>query len=144
MAGHQLRFCAGGVLMIPAPFDYLKPSTVEDTVAALTEAGDEAKVLAGGQSLLTALRLRLAAPSLLVDLGGLAQLRGVRAEESELVIGAMTTYAEIAGSAVVRAEAPLLALAAGGIGDRQVRHRGTIGGNLAHADPAGDLPAVVV
>jgi carbon-monoxide dehydrogenase medium subunit len=130
--------------MIPAAFDYLKPSTVEDAAAALAEAGDEAKVLAGGQSLLPLLRLRMAAPSLLVDLGGLAQLRGVRLEDDVLAIGAMTTHAEVAASDVVRAEAPLLAAAAGGVGDRQVRHRGTLGGALAHADPAGDLPAVAV
>lgn len=130
--------------MIPVAFDYLKPSTVEDAVAALADAGDEAKVLAGGQSLLPVLRLRLAAPSLLVDLGGLAALRGVRVDGDDLVIGALTTHAEVAASTVVRAEAPLLALAAGMIGDRQVRHRGTVGGALAHADPAGDLPAVLV
>jgi len=130
--------------MIPASFDYLKPSTVEDAVAALAEAGDEAKVLAGGQSLLPVLRLRLAAPTLLVDLGGLAQLRGVRDEGDSLVIGAMTTHAELASSDAVRSGAPLLAIAAGKVGDRQVRHLGTIGGSLAHADPAGDLPAVAL
>ena len=130
--------------MIPVAFDYLKPSTVEDAVAALADAGDEAKVLAGGQSLLPILRLRLAAPSLLVDLDGLGGLRGARIDGSTLVVGAMTTHAEIAGSAAVREAAPLLAEAAELIGDRQVRHRGTIGGGLAHADPAGDLPAVLV
>jgi carbon-monoxide dehydrogenase medium subunit len=130
--------------MIPVAFDYLKPSTVEDAVAALSDAGDEAKVLAGGQSLLPVLRLRLAAPGLLVDLDGLAQLRGVRVDGDELVIGAMTTHAEVASSALVHADAPLLAEAAGQVGDRQVRHRGTLGGALAHADPAGDLPAAVV
>lgn len=130
--------------MIPVAFDYLKPATIEDAVAALTDAGDDAKVLAGGQSLLPVLRLRLAAPALLVDLDGLTALRGVRVDGDDLVVGALTTHAEVAGSAVVRAEAPLLAAAAGLIGDRQVRHRGTIGGALAHADPAGDLPAVLV
>jgi carbon-monoxide dehydrogenase medium subunit len=130
--------------MIPAAFDYLRPSTVEDAITALSEAGDDGKVLAGGQSLLPVLRLRLAAPALLVDLGGLPQLRGARNEGHELVIGAMTTHAEVAASPLVRQHAPLLAQAAASIGDRQVRHRGTLGGSLAHADPAGDLPAVAV
>ncbi|HZN72967.1 MAG TPA: xanthine dehydrogenase family protein subunit M [Micromonosporaceae bacterium] len=130
--------------MIPAAFDYLRPSTVEDAAAALAEAGDEAKVLAGGQSLLPLLRLRLASPSLLVDIGGLAQLRGIRVEDDVLAIGAMTTHAEVSSSAEVQADAPLLAAAAGAVGDRQVRHRGTLGGSLAHADPAGDLPAVAL
>lgn len=125
--------------MIPAAFDYIRPSTVEDAVAALAEAGDEGKVLAGGQSLLPVLRLRLAAPSLLVDLGGLAQLRGIHADGDMFAIGAMTTHAELAESGL-----PLLAKAAATIGDRQIRHRGTIGGSLAHADPAGDLPTVAM
>lgn len=130
--------------MIPVAFDYVRPTTVSDAIAALAGAGDEAKALAGGQSLLPVLRLRLAAPSLLVDLGGLDELRGVRVDGDELVVGAGMTHAEVAASPVVRAEAPLLAMAAATIGDRQVRHRGTLGGALAHADPAGDLPAVLV
>ena len=130
--------------MIPVPFDYIKPSTVEDAVNALAEAGDEGKVLAGGQSLLPVLRLRMAAPALLVDLGGLPQLRGIRTEDATLVIGAMTTHASVASDPLVLEGAPLLAQAAAAIGDRQVRHRGTIGGSLAHADPAGDLPTVAV
>lgn len=128
--------------MIPAAFDYLRPATVEDAVGALATAGEDAKVLAGGHSLLPVLRLRLAAPTLLVDLGGVAALRGIRRDGDTLVIGAMTTHAEVAASPEVAASAPLLAQAAAMIGDRQVRHRGTIGGSLAHADPAGDLPAV--
>ena len=128
--------------MIPSTFDYLRPSTVEDAVAALAEAGDDAKVLAGGQSLLAVLRLRLAAPALVIDLGGLSQLRGIRVDGGDLVVGSMTTHAEVARSDVVRAEAPLVAEAAGQVGDRQVRHLGTLGGSIAHADPAGDLPAV--
>jgi len=130
--------------MIPVAFDYLRPTTVEDAVTALAEAGDDAKVLAGGQSLLAVLRLRLAAPALIVDLGGLSQLRGVRVEDDALVVGAMTTHAEVAASDLVRAEAPLVGQAAGVIGDRQVRHWGTLGGSIAHADPAGDLPTVAV
>jgi carbon-monoxide dehydrogenase medium subunit len=130
--------------MIPVAFDYLRPSTVDDAVAALAEAGDEAKVLAGGQSLLPVLRLRLAAPSLVVDLSGMPQLTGVRDDGDALVIGAMTTHDTVATDPLVAQYAPLLAKAAGKIGDRQVRHLGTIGGSLAHADPAGDLPAVTV
>ncbi|WP_433379348.1 FAD binding domain-containing protein [Actinoplanes sp. CA-142083] len=127
--------------MIPVAFDYLRPAGVDDAVAALAEAGDDAKILAGGQSLLPVLRLRLSAPSVLVDLGGVAQLRGVREEGDSLVIGAMTTHDEVATSPLVRRYAPLLATVAATIGDRQIRHRGTLGGSLAHADPAADLPA---
>lgn len=130
--------------MIPAPFDYLRPASVDEAVAALAAAPDETKVLAGGHSLLPVLRLRLAAPSLLVDLADLAELRGVTLDGDTLVVGAMTTHAELAGSSLVRQHAPLLAEAAATVGDRQVRHRGTIGGSLAHADPAGDLPTVAV
>ena len=126
--------------MIPAAFDYQRPATVADAVAALASAGEDAKVLAGGHSLLPVLRLRLAAPSVLVDLAGVAELRGIREDGDTLVIGAMTTHAELAAESRV----PLLAQAAATIGDRQVRHRGTIGGSLAHADPAGDLPAAVL
>ncbi len=125
--------------MIPAAFDYIRPSTVEDAVNALADAGDEGKVLAGGQSLLPVLRLRLAAPALLVDLGGLSQLRGIREDGDMIAIGAMTTHAELAASSV-----PLLSQAAATVGDRQVRHRGTLGGSLAHADPAGDLPTAAL
>jgi carbon-monoxide dehydrogenase medium subunit len=130
--------------MIPAAFDYLKPATVPEAVAALAGAGEDAKVLAGGHSLLPVLRLRLAAPALLVDLGGIAELRGARTDGDALVLGAMTTHAELAGSPLVVGLAPLLAQAAAKVGDRQVRHRGTLGGSLAHADPAGDLPTVAV
>ncbi|MEV0563494.1 xanthine dehydrogenase family protein subunit M [Dactylosporangium sp. NPDC050588] len=127
--------------MIPVAFDYLKPSTVEEAVTALGSS-DDAKVLAGGQSLLPVLRLRLAAPALLVDLAGVPGLSGVRLDGDTLVVGAMTTHAEVASSPLVQRHAPLLAAAAATVGDRQVRHRGTIGGSLAHADPAADLPAV--
>jgi carbon-monoxide dehydrogenase medium subunit len=130
--------------MIPAAFDYVRPSTVEEAVAALRDAGEDGKVLGGGQSLLPVLRLRLAAPSVLVDLGGIAGLRGVRVEDGAVVIGAMTPHADVASSDAVRSEAPLVAAAAGVVGDRQVRHLGTLGGSIAHADPAADLPAVAV
>lgn len=130
--------------MIPAAFEYARPASVEGAVAALAGGGEDAKVLAGGHSLLPVLRLRLAAPTLLVDLGDLAALRGSRMDGDTLVVGAMTTHAELAASREVAQAAPLLAQAAAVIGDRQVRHRGTIGGSLSHADPAGDLPAVAV
>jgi len=128
--------------VIPVAFDYVRPSTVDEALTALRDAGDEAKVLAGGQSLVPVLRLRMAAPGLLVDRGGIGELRGVRDDGDALVIGSMTTHATLAGHPLVAEHAPLLAKAAVQIGDRQVRHLGTLGGSLAHADPAGDLPAV--
>jgi aerobic carbon-monoxide dehydrogenase medium subunit len=130
--------------MIPAAFEYTRASTVDEAVSALADAGEDAKVLAGGQSLIPLLRLRLAAPTALVDLGGIAELRGVREEGDTLVIGATTTHAAVVADPLVARYAPLLAKATGTVADRQVRHRGTIGGSLAHADPAGDLPAVSV
>jgi carbon-monoxide dehydrogenase medium subunit len=130
--------------VIPVAFDYARPSTVEDAVAALAGAGNDAKILAGGQSLLPVLRLRLAAPTVVVDLGAIASLRGIRVDGNDLVVGAMATHAEVASSPLVQTEAPLVAVTAITVGDRQVRHRGTLGGSLAHADPAGDLPAAAV
>jgi carbon-monoxide dehydrogenase medium subunit len=130
--------------MIPSAFEYVRPSSVEEAVGALVSAGEEAKVLAGGQSLLPVLRLRLAAPSHVIDLGGIAALRGIRLDGDALVVGATATHAEVAASPLVRTESPLLAAVARTVGDRQVRHRGTLGGSLAHADPAGDLPAAAV
>jgi carbon-monoxide dehydrogenase medium subunit len=130
--------------MIPVSFDYTRPSTVDEAVAALRDAGEDAKVLAGGQSLIPVLRLRLAAPTTVVDLGGVPDLVGVREDGDSLVIGAMTTHATVASHELVRQHAPLVAQAAGSIGDPQVRHLGTFGGSLAHADPAGDLPSVAV
>jgi aerobic carbon-monoxide dehydrogenase medium subunit len=127
--------------MIPAAFDYARPSTLDEAVEIL--AGDEdAKALAGGQSLIPLLRLRLAAPTVLVDLGRLTDLRGVREDSDDLVIGALTTHATVLADPLVARHAPLLAQATATVADRQVRHRGTVGGSLAHADPAGDLPAV--
>ncbi|PRW63546.1 FAD binding domain-containing protein [Actinopolyspora mortivallis] len=130
--------------MIPAEFDYVAPSTVEEAVHALRDAGEDAKVLAGGQSLLPVLRMRLAAPSTLVDLGKVPELRGVREEDGNLVIGAMTTHHEVVRDGLVNEHASLLALATRTVADPQVRHRGTLGGSLAHADPAGDLLAPVL
>jgi carbon-monoxide dehydrogenase medium subunit len=130
--------------VIPASFDYLRPSTVDDAVTALGAAGEDAKVLAGGQSLLPLLRLRLAYPSTLVDLGRVDGLRGVRRDGDQLVIGAMTTHHDVIHDPAVRAHCPLLAQATATVADPAVRHRGTLGGSLAHADPAGDLPAVAL
>ncbi|MDI3297555.1 MAG: xanthine dehydrogenase family protein subunit M [Bacillota bacterium] len=130
--------------MIPAAFDYARASSLEEALRLLREAGPEAKLLAGGQSLLPMMKLRLAEPPLLVDIGGLAELSGIRLEANELAIAALTPHAELAGSAQVAEAFPLLARAAAGIGDLQVRNLGTIGGNLVHADPGSDLPAVVL
>jgi carbon-monoxide dehydrogenase medium subunit len=130
--------------MIPASFDYVRPSTVDEAVTALAGAGDDGKVLAGGQSLLSVLRLRLAYPSTLVDLGALSELRGVRDDGDAIVIGAMTTHDEVMHDPLVAQHAPLIAQATATVGDRQVRHLGTFGGSLAHADPAGDLPTVAL
>jgi aerobic carbon-monoxide dehydrogenase medium subunit len=130
--------------MIPAAFDYLRPASVTEAVQALAAAGEDGKVLAGGQSLLPVLRLRLAYPEMLVDLGAIAELRGVRDDGDVIVIGAMTSHDEVMNHPLVTQHAPLLAQATGTVGDRQVRHLGTFGGSLAHADPAGDLPTVAL
>jgi aerobic carbon-monoxide dehydrogenase medium subunit len=127
--------------VIPSKFDYVKPSSVEDAVRALAEGGEDAKILAGGQSLLPVLRLRLAAPTLLVDLGGIAELRGIREHGDRVAIGAMTPYYDIVRDDLVNRHVRLLAQATETVADNQVRHRGTLGGALAHADPAGDLGA---
>ena len=130
--------------VIPAEFDYVRPGTVDEAVAALRQGGEDAKVLAGGQSLLPLLRLRLAAPTVLVDLGGIAELRGVREDGDRLVIGAMTTHHEVHARSAGRRARGLLAQATATVADPQVRHRGTFGGSLAHADPAGDLGGVAL
>ena len=130
--------------MIPAEFDYAAPSSLDEALQLLADHPDDAKLLAGGHSLIPLMKLRLAAPGLLIDLGRLPELRGISQEGDRLRIGAMTTHAEIASSPVVAQAAPALAQAAQEIGDRQVRARGTIGGSLAHSDPAADLPAVML
>ena len=126
--------------MIPAAFDYHAPTSVEEALRLLADAED-AKVLAGGQSLIPVMRLRLAAPETVVDLGRIEQLRGIREDGDALVFGAMTPHADVADSPLVREHARLLSEAALTVADPQVRHRGTFGGSLVHADPAGDMPA---
>ncbi|MGL5861824.1 MAG: FAD binding domain-containing protein [Phycicoccus sp.] len=130
--------------MIPAAFDYLAPTSVEDALAALAEAGDDAKVLAGGQSLLPILRMRLNAPETVVDLGRIEALRGIRDDGDAITIGAMTPYHDVVRDPLVREHAGLLAKAVATVADPQIRHRGTVGGALVHADPAGDVGAPVL
>jgi carbon-monoxide dehydrogenase medium subunit len=130
--------------MIPAAFDYVAPTSLAEAVTALSEAGEDAKILAGGQSLIPVLRLRLAFPTTLVDLGKVDELRGVREDGDSLVIGAMTRHSEVMEDPLVRQYAGLLAEATATVADPAVRHRGTFGGALAHADPAGDLAAVAL
>ncbi|HEU0042759.1 MAG TPA: xanthine dehydrogenase family protein subunit M [Jiangellaceae bacterium] len=128
--------------MIPAAFEYTRPASLDEAVRALADGGEDAKVLAGGQSLISVLRLRLSTPTLLVDLGSVAELRGISDDGDALVIGAMTTHDAVLRDPLVREHAALIAQATATVADRQVRHLGTFGGSLAHADPAGDLPSV--
>jgi len=130
--------------MIPAPFEYHAPKTLEEALRLMERHGDEAKLLAGGHSLLPLMKLRLAMPRYVVDLGRLKGLSYVREENGRIAIGALTTHAEIARSGLLRAKCPLLAETAAEIGDVQVRNRGTLGGSLAHADPAADYPAALL
>ena len=130
--------------MIPAQFDYVAPTSVEDALAALAEHGDEAKIIAGGQSLLPVLRMRLNAPEMIIDLGKIDGLRGVRDDGDAIVIGAMTQHCVIATDPLVAEHAGLLSKAVEHLADAQIRHRGTFGGALAHADPAGDMGAAAL
>ena len=130
--------------MIPAQFDYVAPTTLAEAITALGEAGEDAKILAGGQSLIPVLRLRLAFPSTLIDLSKVSELRGVSEDGDALVIGAMTKHADVMADPLVLQHAALLAEATSTVADPAVRHRGTFGGALAHADPAGDLAAVAL
>ncbi|MCW2522479.1 MAG: molybdopterin dehydrogenase FAD-binding protein [Frankiales bacterium] len=129
--------------MITSPFDFVTARSAEQAVALLGEYGDDAKLLAGGHSLLPMMKVRLAAPAVLVDIGGIDELAYVRLDGDDVAVGATTRHAAVATSAVLREQVPLLAHAAGLVGDPQVRHRGTIGGSLAHADPAADLPVAL-
>lgn len=128
--------------MYPTSFDYHKPRSLADA-AALLKKDPEAKLLAGGHSLLPAMKLRLATPTALIDLAGLKELAGIKAAGATLEIGALTTHATVAASDVVRSSCALLAEAASHIGDAQVRNRGTMGGSVAHADPAADYPTAL-
>jgi len=130
--------------VIPAQFDYIRPASAAEAVQALSQAGEDGKILAGGQSLLPILRLRLAYPETLIDLGGASDLVGVSDDGDGIVIGAMTTHDEVLHDRLIAEHAPLLVQATRTVADRQVRHRGTFGGSLAHADPAGDLPSVAL
>ena len=130
--------------MIPASFDYVRAGSADEAIALLGEHGDDAKLLAGGHSLLPLMKLRLAQPAVLVDIGALRDLSYVNDAPDHVAVGALTRHHDIATSAVALASAPLLAHVAGQIGDPQVRHRGTIGGSVCHGDPASDLPAVLL
>ncbi|HEY8525242.1 MAG TPA: xanthine dehydrogenase family protein subunit M [Acidimicrobiales bacterium] len=131
--------------MIPAPFEYRRASSAEEAVSLLTEHGDDAKLLAGGHSLLPLMKLRLAVPGVLIDIGRVGDLAYVSDDAGDTVrIGALTRHHDVANSDLLRERVPLLAEVAGQIGDPQVRHRGTIGGSLAHGDPASDLPAALL
>lgn len=130
--------------MIPVAFEYVRPGSVDEAVAALAAAGEDAKVISGGQSLMPVLRLRLAAPTSLIDVGGIAEMSGVSDGGDHLVIGSNTTHHEVMNNALVKEHASLLAQTAATVADPQIRHRGTLGGSLAHADPAGDLPTAAL
>src|SRR5215475_3697883 len=130
--------------MIPAKFEYVKPGSIDEAVRALAEGGEDAKIIAGGQSLLPLLRLRLSYPELLVDIGGIDEIRGVTDHGESLLIGARTTHYQVVHDPLIAEHCGLLAQAAGTVADPAVRHRGTLGGSIAHADPAGDLPAVIL
>jgi carbon-monoxide dehydrogenase medium subunit len=131
--------------VIPAPFEYVAAGSAAEAVALLGRyADDDAKLLAGGHSLLPMMKLRLATPAVLVDIGRVPELSGISQDGEDLVIGATTRHAELTASPLVARLAPLLAHAAGLVGDPQIRHRGTIGGSLSHADPAADLPMALV
>jgi aerobic carbon-monoxide dehydrogenase medium subunit len=129
--------------MIAAQFDYVRPKTLDEALTVLAQ-NEDAKILAGGHSLIPAMKLRLAQPPLLVDIGRLSDLAYVREEGGQISIGAMTTHYQIESSDLLKQICPLLPECAGHIGDVQVRNKGTIGGSLAHSDPAGDWPAAII
>jgi carbon-monoxide dehydrogenase medium subunit len=130
--------------MIPAAFDYKVAESTEQEIALLGEYGDEAKLLAGGHSLIPMMKFRLAAPAVLIDIARISDLSYIREADGHLAIGAMTKHVEVETSDVVAQHAPMLAHVAALVGDPAVRHRGTLGGTLAHSDPASDLPAAVL
>jgi carbon-monoxide dehydrogenase medium subunit len=130
--------------MIPSTFDYVRPKSVDEAIAALTAGGEDSKVITGGQSMLPLLRLRMAAPSVLVDCARIDEMKGIKDNGDSVTIGAATTHLDVMHSEIVKSHVKLLADATATVADPQVRHRGTFGGALAHGDPAGDLPAVVL
>ncbi|MEW6470810.1 MAG: xanthine dehydrogenase family protein subunit M [Actinomycetota bacterium] len=130
--------------MIPAAFDYVRAGSADEALSLLQSHGEDAKLLAGGHSLIPLMKLRLASPSLLIDVARVAELAYVRDEGHHIAIGALTRHHDLETSELLKTEVPILAHVAGLVGDPQVRHRGTLGGTLAHGDPASDLPAVVL
>ena len=130
--------------MFPAPFDYKRVDSTEEALSLVSEYGDDAKLLAGGHSLLPLMKLRLAQPTVLVDIGRISDLSYIRESGDHIAIGALTRHKDVETSQLLRQHVPLLADTASHVGDRQVRHRGTIGGSIAHADAASDLPATVL
>jgi carbon-monoxide dehydrogenase medium subunit len=130
--------------VIPASFEYEVATSAAHALALLAEHGEDAKLLAGGHSLLPMMKVRLAQPAVLIDIARLTELSGIRIDGDEVVIGATTRHADLARSEVLAAEAPILAYAAAQVGDPQIRHRGTIGGSVAHADPSADLPMTLL
>lgn len=130
--------------MIPAQFDYESPTTIDEALSLLSANVNDAKILAGGHSLIPAMKLRLAQPALLVDLARIKDLSYIREEADSILIGAMTTHYEIESSSLLKRICPLLPECASHIGDVQVRNKGTIGGSIAHSDPAGDWPAAII
>jgi carbon-monoxide dehydrogenase medium subunit len=130
--------------VIPGSFDYHRPSSVQEAVGLLAKLGEDARAIAGGHSLIPMMKLRLAAPTALVDLGGVSDLKGIRADGNDVVIGAMTTQHELIGSDLLSSKLPILAETAQLIADPQVRYVGTLGGNVANGDPGNDMPAVMM
>ena len=130
--------------MIPAAFTYQRAWSIDEALELVARGGEDAKFLAGGHSLLPLMKLRLAVPEILIDIGRLRELSYIREDGNHIAVGALTSHHDLATSGLLASALPLLAHAAGQVGDPQVRHRGTIGGSLAHADPASDLPAVIL
>jgi len=130
--------------MIPSNFEYFAPTTIDEALSLLDQHGDDCKILSGGHSLIPVLKLRLAAPAVVVDIGKIAQLKTIKIDNGVIRLGANATHAAIAASVEVKQHCPLLAETAAQIGDQQVRNRGTIGGSLTHADPAADWPAAML
>jgi len=130
--------------VIPAAFDYVRAESAEEAISLVGQHGDEAKFIAGGHSLLPMMKLRLAQPAVLIDIGRLTDLSYIRDGGDHIAVGALTRHMDVETSALLQEHVPLLAHAAGQVGDPQVRHRGTIGGSIAHADPASDLPATTL